>query len=247
MGTGPSVRLRRVIALPPLRPAVAGYRAPLPRAGVPDRTAGRGQRILLSRPATGAAIRRERSALPVASSTLAWTEKTSIRRVRVRSRSTCCCGAASSRSPPACRACFRARTSAATPLQSMKSRPARSTIISRSRAAAAVSAAATLAASTGQAAAQRDDDLTVAFAGTHIHADDGGALPTSAARRGLDPAASSPASRRTLRRIPARVLSWAMRCQSALAVRTVSWPPLPATTGCGNPAARVTGACALAA
>ena len=103
------------------------------------------------RPATGAAIRQERSALPVASSTLAWTEKTSIRRVRVRSRSTCCFGAASSRSPPACRACFRARTSAAKPLQSMKSRPARSTTISRSRAAAAVSAAATLAASTGQA------------------------------------------------------------------------------------------------
>ena len=55
MGTGPSVRLRRVIALPPLRPAVAGYRAPLPRACVPDRTAGRGQRILLGRPGTGTA------------------------------------------------------------------------------------------------------------------------------------------------------------------------------------------------
>jgi hypothetical protein len=123
MGTGPSVRLRRVIALPPLRPAVAGYRAPLPRACAPDRTAGHGQRILLGRHGTGTASRRERPALPAASSTLAWTENSPARRVIATTRSTRCCGAASSRSPPACRAWLRPRASAATPLQSMNSRP----------------------------------------------------------------------------------------------------------------------------
>lgn len=62
-------------------------------------------------------------------------EKTSLSRVRVSSRSTCCRGAASSRSPPACRACSRTRTSAARPLESMNSSPVRSMMMSRSRAA----------------------------------------------------------------------------------------------------------------
>jgi hypothetical protein len=47
-------------------------------------------------PPAVAAVRRDRPAPRAASSTLAWTEKTSISRVRVSSRSTCCCGAASS-------------------------------------------------------------------------------------------------------------------------------------------------------
>ena len=49
--------------------------------------------------------------------------------------------------PPPCRACLRPRASAATPLQSMNSRPARSTMILGSRATAAASAAATSPAS----------------------------------------------------------------------------------------------------
>lgn len=81
---------------------------------------------------------RDRLPLLVASSTHAWMEKASAMRVRARTRSTCCCGPASSRSPPARRACVFV-PSAATPLESMNSRPARSTTISRSEVTTAAS------------------------------------------------------------------------------------------------------------
>ena len=61
-----------------------------------------------------------------------------------------------------------------------------------------------------------------------------GRLRTSAARRGLDPAASSPASTANTTPHPRGCPVRAMRCQSALPVRSASWPQLPATTGCGN-------------
>src|SRR3984957_17716750 len=64
-----------------------------------------------------------------------------------RTRVTACCGAARMRSPPASLACLRPRTSAAMPLESMNSRPARSTMIPGSRTASAPSAAATATAS----------------------------------------------------------------------------------------------------
>jgi hypothetical protein len=84
---------------------------------------------------------------PTASSTVAQTENTSAMRVVARTRITAFCGAASTRSPPARRACLRPCASAATPLESMNCRPARSTMIPGSRAATAASAAATLTAS----------------------------------------------------------------------------------------------------
>jgi AcrR family transcriptional regulator len=95
-------------------------------------------------PAASVTARRQHSA---ASSTLAWTGRTSARRVRVSIRRTRRCGAASRSSPPARRANFRPRTSAARPLQSMNSSPARSTMISGSRAVASANAVATPAAS----------------------------------------------------------------------------------------------------
>ena len=167
MGTGPSARLRTVIALPPLRPAAAGYRAPLPRACVPDRTAGRGQRILPGRHGTGTVSRRERPALPAASSTLAWTENSPARRVIATTRSTRCCGAASSRSPPACRACLRARASAATPLQSDELQACQVNddprLAGNGRHIRGICQV--------KLPAQRDDNMAVAFAGTQIHAE----------------------------------------------------------------------------
>ena len=69
--------------------------------------------------------------LPIAWPTLAWMAKTPVSRVAARIRSTWSCGAASSRSSPALRACLRASSRAVRPLQSMNSRPARSTISSR--------------------------------------------------------------------------------------------------------------------
>lgn len=54
---------------------------------------------------------------------------------------------------------------------------------------------------------QRDDNLTVAFAGTQIHTSHPGRLPASAARRGPDPAANYELSLPTVRRIPVRVPS----------------------------------------
>jgi cysteine synthase len=118
------------------------------RPGPGERSRGRVQVAarMAGEPLTVAAARRDRPASLAASSTLAWTEKTSISRVRVSRRSTCCCGAASSRSPPACRACLRTRASAARPLESMNSKPVRSTIMSRSRAATTESSATTLTA-----------------------------------------------------------------------------------------------------
>ena len=172
MGTGPSVRLRGVIALPLLRPAVAGYRAPLPRACVPDRTAGRGQRVLPGRHGTGTASRRERPALPAASSTLAWTENSPARRVIATTRSTRCCGAASSRSPPACRACLRPRDAAAVDeLQARQvnddPRLAGNGRRERGRHIRGIYQV--------KLPAQRDDNMAVAFAGTQIHAEHRGA------------------------------------------------------------------------
>ena len=220
--------------LPPLRPAVAGYRAPLPRACVPDRAAGRGQRILLSRHGTGTASRRERPALPAASSTLAWTENSPARRVIATTRSTRCCGAASSRSPPACRACLRPRASAATPLQSMNFRLAGSNDDPR-------------VAGNGRRErgrhirgiyqvklpAQRDDNMAVAFAGTQIHAEQR-ELPASAARRGPDPAANSRSSMNsTPNTRPCRVR--ADTEFTAVPLRSAIRPRLPSTAGCGNP------------
>src|SRR5580700_1783823 len=86
-------------------------------------------------------------AMPAASSTRAWTVKTSSSRVMASIRRTCCWGAASSRSRPARRACCRARTRAARPLESMNSRPSRSTMTVRPLVATTASDAATCAAS----------------------------------------------------------------------------------------------------
>jgi MFS family permease len=87
-----------------------------------------------------------RRAIRTASATLAWTEKTSIRPVRARMRRTGPRGAASSRSPPACRACARTRPSTPKAQQSMNSSAARSTMIRGSRATTAASTAMTLSA-----------------------------------------------------------------------------------------------------
>ena len=101
--TGPSARaVRRVIALPPPPACCRGLPCSAPQgfAFLTAQRRGRGQRILLSRRGhRHGLLRRERPALPTASSTLAWTENSPARRVTARTRSTRCCGAASSRSP----------------------------------------------------------------------------------------------------------------------------------------------------
>ena len=138
-------------------------------------------------PGGSAAARRGRPALPAASPTPAWTGKTSISRVRARTRRTCCCGAASSRLPPACRACFRQRCHAAG-VDKLQGRQINDYL----RVAGRNHRRDTHGICFVKLPAQRDDNATAAFAGTQIHTDHGGRFPASAARQGLDPAASSP-------------------------------------------------------
>jgi hypothetical protein len=136
--------------------------------------------------------------------------------------------------PPACRACLRPRASAATPLQSMNSRPARSTMTPGSRATAAASAAATSAASARSSSPRnatttwpphsRVPKSTLNTGEPSCFSNKAGSRPSGQftfhdEQYAEHPAVSCPGGRRIY----------------CVPLRTAIRSRLPSTTGCGNP------------
>ena len=93
--------------------------------------------------------------------------------------------------------------------------------------------------------AQRDDNMAVAFAGTQIHAEHR-EPPCFSSKAGSRPGGQFTFQDEQYAEHPA-VSCPGGREFTAVPLRSAIRPRLPSTTGCGNPRARVTGACALAA
>ena len=135
-------------------------------------------------------------------------------------------GAASARSRPPCRACFRIRPSAAAPLEPGNRRPARLTASCGSRAAASASAAATPATPGSPHSTTTTWPPPSRVLRPRPHTGD--RLHALAARRGPDPAANSPDVSPTIPRTPAAVAT-GRASPPRPAARPAARPPVPAS------------------